>query len=115
MTNEEKARKFAEDFCSAAGESYDDVMDGYDPETGGDDLMGVMINACDVDSLEGDVENLLDKYQPLLEYILHYGSKGALPNTVFAHSVSGESYDVYEMAKKIDAGEEWWTNQNYFH
>ena len=112
MTNEQKARKFAENFCRAAGESYGDVMDGYDPETGGDDLMEVwrrkrlVINACDVDSLEGDVESLLDEYQPLLEYILHYGSKGALPNTVFAHSVSGESYDVYEMAKKIDAGKE---------
>ena len=107
MTNKQKARKFAENFCSAAGKSYDDVMDGYDPETGGDDLMGVMINACDVDSLEGDVENLLDKYQPLLEYILEYGSQGLLPNMDgLGGRIRADGAVVYEMAKKISAGEE---------
>mgnify|MGYP003110525454 CR=1 FL=1 len=63
MTSKQKARKFAEKFCSTAGESYEDVMDGYDSETGGDDLMGVVINASDVASLESDVESLLDEYQ----------------------------------------------------
>ena len=63
MTNKEKARKLAEDFCSSAGESYDDVMDNYDPETGGDDLLGVVINACDIALLEFDVESLLDQCQ----------------------------------------------------
>jgi len=63
MTNKEKARKLAEDFCSSAGESYDDVMDNYDPETGGNDLMGVVINASDIASLESNVESLLDQCQ----------------------------------------------------
>ena len=63
MTSKQKARKFAEKFCSTAGESYEDVMDGYDSETGGDDLMGVVINASDVASLESDVESLLDEYR----------------------------------------------------
>ena len=63
MTNKEKARKFAENFCLIAGESYDDVMDNYDPETGGDDLLGVVINACDIALLEFDVESLLDQCQ----------------------------------------------------
>ena len=102
MTNEQKARKFAEDFCSAAGESYGDVMDGYDPDTGGDDLLGVVINASDVVSLESDVKSLLDQYQPLLDYILYYGSERLLPN--MNEGNSGEV--VYEIAKKLYAGEE---------
>tara|TARA_R100000315_G_C5223510_1_gene134983 strand:- start:198 stop:437 length:240 start_codon:yes stop_codon:yes gene_type:complete len=79
MTNKEKARKFAEDFCSCAGTSYGDVMDGYDPETGGTDLMGVIINASDVASLESDVEHLLDQCQiDVIAWMRKKMSKGEL-------------------------------------
>tara|TARA_R110002020_G_scaffold469929_1_gene695318 strand:- start:445 stop:792 length:348 start_codon:yes stop_codon:yes gene_type:complete len=115
MTNEQKARKFAEDFCSVAGESYDDIMEDYNLHGQGlpDHYTSGVFNACDIDSLESDVKGLLDEYQPLLEYILFYGFKGLLPNMdnelnaqKFGKKWLHDGTSIYEITKKLYAGEE---------
>ena len=82
MTNEEKARKLAEDFCSCAGESYDDIMEDYDPQGEGlpDDHTSGVFNAYDIDSLESSVISLLEECQ--IEIIAKMMSKQKMTKTI---------------------------------
>ena len=70
MTNKKIARKIVTSFVSYAGESYDEMMEGFDRETQTykGELHGAYINAYDLVALEHDINEALDSTEMSTHY-----------------------------------------------